>query len=197
MTIPTWLMYLFLSVAALGPYVSLWPRWWIAYYGALLVCWVGMSVADVRRAAREERRAQGGLARTLRRFPTVPAMAVGTAQTDADAGRPGDATRRGDTGRPALVEDRLIIVARDKVDLYNRIRRDELGHGDVTVIADRRRTDRRRKLEMFIPERRLGERRRLCDVSQLLLTRGWAEVTVPKPVAEDEAQQQHGGPRVF
>jgi hypothetical protein len=34
-------------------------------------------------------------------------------------------------------------------------------------------------LELFLPERRLGERRH-CDVSQLLVVQGWAELTLPK-----------------
>jgi len=89
------------------------------------------------------------------------------------------AERSADTVRPALAEERLIIVARDKVDLYDRIRRNQLEHGPVRVIADRRRADRRRKLELFIPERRVVERRN-CDVSQLLVTQGWAEVTLSK-----------------
>jgi len=165
MTIPTWLMFLLLGIASLGPHVSLWPRGWIAYYGALLVCWVLMSVADMRRAVREERQAQHNLARMLRQFRAVP-------ETEA-------AERDADAVRPALAEERLIIVARDKVDLYDRIRRDQVGHGVVTVIADRRRADRRRKLELFLPERRLDERRH-CDVSQLLVTQGWAELTLPK-----------------
>jgi hypothetical protein len=165
MTIPTWLMFLFLGIASLGPHVSLWPRWWIAYYGALLVCWVVMSVADMRRAVREERQAQRNLAGMLGQFRAVP-------ETEA-------AERDADAVRPALAEERLIIVARDKVDLYDSIRRDPLGHRAVTVIADRRGTDRRRKLELFIPERRFGERRH-CDVSQLLVTQGWAELTLPK-----------------
>jgi hypothetical protein len=165
MTIPTWLMFLFLGIASLGPHVSLWPRWWIAYYGALLVCWVLMSVTDMRRAAREERQAQRTLVRMLPQFRAVPETEA--AERDADAVRPG------------LVEERLIIVARDKLDLYDRLRRDQLGHRAVTVIADRRRTDRRRTLELFVPERRLGERRH-SDVSQLLVTQGWAELTLPK-----------------
>ena len=165
MTIPTWLMFLFLSIAALGPLVSLWPRWWIAYYGALLVCWVLMSVADMRRAVREGRQTQRNLARILRQFRAGPETEA--AETDADA------------VRPAPAEERLIIVARDKVDLYDRLRRDQVGHGAVAVIADRRGADRRRKLELFIPERRLGDRRH-CDVSQLLITQGWAELTLPK-----------------
>src|SRR4029434_2104885 len=140
MTIPTWLMFLFLGIASLGPHVSPWRRWWIAYYGALLVCWVLMSVGDMRRAVREERQDQRNLARMLRQFRPVP-------ETDA-------AERDADAVRPALAEERRISVARDKRDLYDSIRRDQLGHWAVTVIADRRRADRRRNLELFIPERR-------------------------------------------
>ena len=165
MTIPTWLMFLLLGIASLGPHVSLWPRGWIAYYGALLVCWVLMSVADMRRAVREERQAQHNLARMLRQFRAVP-------ETEA-------AERDANLVRPALAEERLIIVARDKVDLYDRIRRDQSGHRAVAVIADRRRDDRRRNVELFIPERRLGDRRQY-DVSSLLVAQGWAELTLPK-----------------
>ena len=158
-------MFLLLGIASLGPHVSLWPRGWIAYYGALLVCWVLMSVADMRRAVREERQAQHNLARTLRQFRAVPE--TDAAETDADA------------VRPAPAEERLIIVARDQVDLYDRIRRDQSGHRAVAVIADRRRDDRRRNVELFIPERRLGDRRHY-DISSLLVAQGWAELTLPK-----------------
>jgi len=74
---------------------------------------------------------------------------------------------------------RLIIVARDDADLYDRIRRDQLGDDAVRVITDRRRTDRRLQLEVYIPDRRRGERRRY-DIDRLLLTQGWAQVTLPE-----------------
>jgi hypothetical protein len=82
-----------------------------------------------------------------------------------------------DAARHAL-EERLIVVARDGVDRYNRIRRDQLGDG-ARVITDRRSTDRRRQLEVYIPDRRRGERRRY-DIAPLLLTQGWAQVTLPE-----------------
>ncbi len=164
MTIPTWLILLFLGIASLGPHVSRWPRLWIAYYAALLACWVLMSIADMRRAIREERQARRDLAMTLREFRAVP-------QTEADT--------EADAVHSALAEERLIIVARDKVDLYDRIRRDQLGHPAVTVVTDRRHADRRCKPGLFIPERRLRERRS-SDVSQLLKTQGWADLTLPK-----------------
>ena len=79
----------------------------------------------------------------------------------------------------ALAEVRLIIVARDGVDLYDRLRRDQLRDEAVRVITDRRRTDRRLRLEVYIPDRRLDERRSY-DIAPLLLTQGWAEVTLPE-----------------
>jgi len=74
---------------------------------------------------------------------------------------------------------RLIIVARDEVVLYDYIRRDQFGDETVRVITDRRSTDRRLRLEAHIPDRRRGERRR-HDIDPLLLTQGWAEVTLPE-----------------
>ena len=73
---------------------------------------------------------------------------------------------------------RLIIVARDEVALYNYIRRDQSGDETVRVITDRRRADRRHGLEAHIPDRRRAERRRY-DIAPLLLTQGWAPVTLP------------------
>jgi len=74
---------------------------------------------------------------------------------------------------------RLIIVARDEVALYNYIRRDQFGDETVRVITDRRRADRRHGLEAHIPDRRRAERRRY-DIAPLLLTQGWAPVTLPE-----------------
>ena len=73
----------------------------------------------------------------------------------------------------------LIIVARDEVALYNYIRRDQFGDETVGVITDRRRADRRHGMESHIPDRRRGERRR-HDIEPLLLTQGWARVTLPE-----------------
>ena len=73
----------------------------------------------------------------------------------------------------------LIIVARDEVALYDYIRRDQFGDETVGVITDRRRADRRHGMEAHIPDRRRGERRR-HDIEPLLLTQGWAQVTLPE-----------------
>jgi hypothetical protein len=73
---------------------------------------------------------------------------------------------------------RLIVVARDAGSLYDRLRRSGVDHA-VTIITDRRSTERRRRLQVHIPERRRGERRRY-DIESSLLAEGWAEVTLPQ-----------------
>jgi len=166
LTIPTWLLFLVLGIASFAPVVSLRPRWWAPYYGALLVCWVLVSVAAMRQVAREDRKAKRKLARMLRQLRDAEnAEAV---ETDVDA------------VRHALDKERLIIVARDEVGLYDYIRRrDQFGDETVRVIKDRRRADRRHGLEAHIPDRRRAERRRY-DIAPLLLTQGWAPVTLPE-----------------
>jgi hypothetical protein len=164
--IPTWLMFLSLGIASFAPVVSLRPGWWVPYYyGALLVWWVLVSVAAMRGVAREDQKAKLQLARTLRQLRDARNAEV--AETHADAVRHG------------LAEVRLIIVARERVGLYDRLRRDQLGDEAVRVITDRRSTDRRLQLEVYIPDRRRGERRRY-DIAPLLLTQGWAQVTLPE-----------------
>jgi membrane protein implicated in regulation of membrane protease activity len=163
--IPTWLVFLFLWIASFAPIASRWPGWWMAYHGALLMCWVLVSVAALRRIAREDREAKRELDRMLRQFRDAKNTQV--AETDVD------------TVRHALAEKRLIIVARDEVDLYDSIRRDQMGDETVRVITDRRRTDRRLRMAAHIPDRRRGERRRY-DIGPLLLTKGWAQVTLPE-----------------
>ena len=166
MKIPTWLMFLSLGIASFAPVVSLRPGWWVPYYyGALLVWWVLVSVAAMRGVAREDQKAKRQLARTPRQLRD--AKNAEAAETHADA------------VRHAPAEVRLIIVARDGVDLYDRIRRDQSGDEAVRVIADRRSTDRRHQLGVYIPDRRRGERRRY-DIARLLLTQGWAQVTLPE-----------------
>jgi hypothetical protein len=147
--IPTWLMFLFLGIASFAPVVSLRPGWWVPYYyGALLVCWVVVSVAAMRRVAREDRKAKHQLARMLRQLRDP--KEAGAAETD-------------------------IIVARDEVVLYDHFRRDQPGDQAVRIIRDRRSTVRRLRMKARIPDRRHGERRRY-DIAPLLLTQGWAQV---------------------
>ena len=166
LTIPTWLLFLVLGIASFAPVVSLRPRWWAPYYGALLVGWVLVSVAAMRQVAREDREAKQKLARMLRQLRD--AKNTEAAETDVDA------------VRHALDEERLVIVARAEGGLYDYIRRrDQFGDETVRVIKDRRSTDRRLRMEAHIPNRRRGERRHY-DIAPLLLTRGWAEVTLPE-----------------
>jgi predicted LPLAT superfamily acyltransferase len=162
---PTWLMFVYLGIASFAPVlVSLRPgRWMSYYYGALLLWWVLGSVAAVRRLAREE---------TERRLARI-------APQPRDARRAEAARTHVDTIRHPLAEERLIIVARDKVDLYVRLRKDRGADETVRVITNRRGADRRLQLEVFIPDRRRGDRRRY-DVAPLLLSQGWAEVTSPR-----------------
>jgi hypothetical protein len=121
--IPIWLVFLLLCIASFAPVVSRWPGWWMAYYGALLLCWVLVS---------------------------AKATEMGT-----------------DAVRHVLTKiRRRIIVAGDEI---------------VIVITDRRRADRRHRLDTYVVERRRAERRRY-DIGPLLLTQGWAEV---KPLTSE------------
>jgi hypothetical protein len=163
LTIPTWLAFVFLGTASFAPVVSLRPGWWVPYYGALLACWVLVSVAAGRSVAREDRKAKRKLARVLRQLQDTKNAEA--AETDGNA------------VRHALAEERLIIVARDE-DLSDYIRRGHFGlrrgqFGDETVrvITDRRSTARRLRMKAHIPDRRLGERRR-NDIEPLLFAQG-------------------------
>ena len=164
LTIPTWLAFVFLGIAAFVPVVSLRPAWWLLYYGALLACWVLVSIAASRSVARDDRKAKRKLARVLRQV---------------------QAPRNADAVRRPRSEERLVIVARDD-DLYEYIRRGPFGtrrgqFGDeiVTIITDRRSSARRRRVKEHVPERRVSERR-CYDIEPMLLANGWAEATVPK-----------------
>lgn len=53
----------------------------------------------------------------------------------------------------------LVIVARDRPDLWNDLRRDFTGGQGVRVILDRRKGERRQRAARHRPERRRGERR--------------------------------------
>jgi hypothetical protein len=66
MYLPTWLLFAFLTVSAFAPVAGRWRGWWVAYYGALLVSWVFVSVAAFRKAARAGRMRQRKLARLFR-----------------------------------------------------------------------------------------------------------------------------------
>jgi hypothetical protein len=59
------LLVLFFGIASLAPTVSLWSRWWTAYYGVLVVCWIVLWYAATRRVAQEKRQANLKFARLL------------------------------------------------------------------------------------------------------------------------------------
>lgn len=169
--VPTQLMFLCLAIASFTPAViGLRPGWWMAYYyGALLVLWGLLSFAAVRRAASRDQRTVRPLGGRVRRLSTT--------ENAVTAGRHAGAASQ------ALTKRRLIIVARDHVGLYGRIRgrilKGLVEDEAVRIIRDRRGPDRRRQLEVYIPDRRRAERRRF-DVEPLLRTRGWAEVRLPE-----------------
>jgi hypothetical protein len=73
---------------------------------------------------------------------------------------------------------RLVIVARGQAVLHACIRAVLLGDYAAKVVLDRRDVERRRQLEVFIPDRRRAERRR-HNVQPLLKGQGWAEVRLP------------------
>ena len=83
LTVPTWLLYLFLGIASFAPVASLWPGWWTLYYSGLLICWVLLSFAAMRRLARERRQAKQRRARMLRQLRW--AQDIETSKTDVDA----------------------------------------------------------------------------------------------------------------
>jgi hypothetical protein len=61
----TSLLVLFFGIASLAPVVSFWSRWWTAYYGVLVVCWIVLWYTATRRVAQEKRQANLKFARLL------------------------------------------------------------------------------------------------------------------------------------
>jgi hypothetical protein len=162
---PTWLTFVILGLASFAPIVlGLRPgRWMVSYYGVLFVGWAWTSIARVRGEARDDRWAERP--RGTRRGPARGAgSATAVTRATASARRP--------SGR------RLIVVARDAGSVYDRLRRAGVAHA-VTIITDRRSIERRLQLQVYIPDRRRGERRR-HDTESLLRAEGWAEVTLPQ-----------------
>ena len=121
LSVPLWLLLLFLGIAAFAPVAGRWPGWWLGYYGALLACWVLVAIAAFRQAAREDREAQRVLARRLRQLREPEQAVLIESNTGADAA-------------PSMLVHRRVIVARDKADKYDEIRRrdgDEDGQRDT------------------------------------------------------------------
>jgi hypothetical protein len=70
-----------------------------------------------------------------------------------------------------------LIVARDSVALRQALQELLAAKGRVTVVVDRRRADRRRRVRPVLEERRRTERRSLPSLAEGL--RRWPYVVVP------------------
>jgi hypothetical protein len=66
-----------------------------------------------------------------------------------------------------------LVVARDRPDLYESLRRDFMDTTRLTIILDRRHGERRRQSVPIDQERRREDRRRL-SLDDRLATLGWA-----------------------
>ena len=91
----------------------------------------------------------------------------------------------------------LIIVPRDKPELYESLRKESAGRSEVEVILDRRRGDRRRAQADPGTERR-GKERRTYDGAGALQTQGFVRITVgtPTPPAEISDEIRRTGPPI-
>ena len=67
----------------------------------------------------------------------------------------------------------LMIVARDRTELYERLRQEFLNDEAVTVLFDRRVGERRAACEPITEEQRRADRRRR-DIDDDLRRHGWA-----------------------
>ena len=74
----------------------------------------------------------------------------------------------------------LFIVARHNLQLYEYLKQEFSGE-PVTVILDRRQTERRQEDLPHLDERRSGERRAHADVDQALQARGFVVIAQPGP----------------
>jgi hypothetical protein len=80
------------------------------------------------------------------------------------------------TAEEMAIAKHLLIVARHRRELYEQIKRAFAGHETVQVVLDRRVTDRRRRKEPTLPERRGADRRARSIIDDQLRTIGWSLV---------------------
>jgi hypothetical protein len=163
--IPTWLLFLFLGIAAFAPLASRTPgRWLVAYYISLFACWIVVSIAAVRQLVREGVTSAGHYSAKLRYLRS--AQAVNEVESEDTGGRRSTRLRR------------RIVVAGHGPESVAAI------HGEtVLVLVDRRQGERRQREDPCAIDRRRGDRRQY-DVKSILATRGWAEVR--PSMSEDE-----------
>ncbi|HET7874183.1 MAG TPA: hypothetical protein VFN71_01555 [Methylomirabilota bacterium] len=67
----------------------------------------------------------------------------------------------------------LYVVARDRLDLYDRLKEEFNREPEIEVIRDRRFGERRQNGTGHTPERRVGDRRRRRDMDMDLQSIGW------------------------
>jgi RNA polymerase subunit RPABC4/transcription elongation factor Spt4 len=70
----------------------------------------------------------------------------------------------------------LLIVARHRRELYEQIKRAFAGHETVQIVLDRRVSERRRRKEPGVPDRRGADRRAHAVIDDQLRTIGWSLV---------------------
>jgi len=90
--------------------------------------------------------------------------------------------------QPELVRQ-LIIVARDREQLYERLKRAFAGNASVRVVLDQRVAERRERSGSYPGERRRGDRRSPLMLDELLRSTGWAVVP------QDAPKKHRGSPR--
>jgi len=70
----------------------------------------------------------------------------------------------------------LLIVGRHRRELYEQIKRAFAGHETLHVVLDRRVSERRRRKEPAVPDRRGADRRARSGIDEQLRTVGWSLV---------------------
>lgn len=93
-------------------------------------------------------------------------------------------------GSDAVMDRLLFLVARDQPDLWDQLNK-EFAHGDVSVVVDRRRGDRRREEHGDGDDRRNADRRARADVDLEVKARGFSVIRLE---SEDPMRPQ-GDPR--
>ena len=81
----------------------------------------------------------------------------------------------------------LLIVARSQPDLWRYMQHNFAGDDKVEVILDRRRVERRQRIQAHEPERRQGERRRQPSLDKDLTYRSFVIVRRRQGVLKETA----------
>ncbi len=81
----------------------------------------------------------------------------------------------------------LLIVARSQPDLWHHLKDNFAGDDKVEVILDRRRGQRRQRIQAHEPERRQGERRRQPNLDKDLTYRSFVIVRRRQGVLKETA----------